>query len=329
MFIQQLVRRSQPKPARQAGTVLMATAVGLGVAALANHIAARAAERRHPPTGPFVTANGVRLHYVDRGSGPPVVLLHGNGAMIADWDASGLLDALARRHRVIAFDRPGFGHSARPRGTWWTAQAQAELLLQALRQIGVRRPVLVGHSWGALVALSMALEDKAAVAGLVLLSGYYFPSVRADVVLVSGAAVPISGDILRYTVSPLLGRLVSGSVYRKLFAPRPVDARFQAGFPTSMALRPSQIRATAADSAYMVPAAASLAARYGALNLPVVIMAGAGDEQVDTSAQSRRLHAVMPGRELVVLEGLGHMMHYAASDRIVDAVDTAAKTAAP
>lgn len=313
----------RPHRRRRAGAALLATVAGLAAAALANHVAARGAERRHPPTGPFVTVNGVRLHYVDRGSGPPVVLLHGNGGMVEDWQASGLLDALARRHRVIALDRPGFGHSDRPRGIPWTARAQARLLLQALRQIGVRRPVLVGHSWGTLVALWMALDDRPAVAGLVLLSGVYFPLPRADVALLSGPALPVLGDVMCHTVSPLIGRLISQPLFRKLFAPGPVDSRFLQGFPTGMALRPSAIRASAEDTAFMIPDAAVLAPRYGELDMPVVIMAGAGDEQVNTSAHSRSLHASIPGSQLIVLDGVGHMIHYAATDRIVEAVDAA------
>src|SRR5439155_415703 len=78
-------------------------------------------------------------------------------------------------HRVIAFDRPGFGHSERPRNRIWTAEAQADLLWRALCEIAVHRPVIVGHSWGALVAIAMALRDQADTAGLSLLSGLLLP----------------------------------------------------------------------------------------------------------------------------------------------------------
>ena len=106
----------------------------LAAAALANHAVARRTERRHPPRGRFLEVDGVRLHLTERGSGPAVVLLHGNGATAQDFEASGLVDRLAAHHRVIAFDRPGFGHSERPRTTVWTAGAQAALLRTALRR---------------------------------------------------------------------------------------------------------------------------------------------------------------------------------------------------
>jgi pimeloyl-ACP methyl ester carboxylesterase len=81
---------------------------------LVNRRAAQA-EREHLPKGTFVTVDGVRLHYLERGSGPPVVFLHGNGAMVEDMLISGVIDRAASTYRAVVFDRPGFGHSERRR----------------------------------------------------------------------------------------------------------------------------------------------------------------------------------------------------------------------
>jgi alpha/beta hydrolase fold len=97
------------------------------------------------------------------------------------FESSGVLETAARKYRVIVFDRPGFGYSARPRGIIWTPEAQAELIHRALQQIGVQRGTVLGHSWGDSVALALAMEYPKTVAGLVLASGYYYPSLRADV----------------------------------------------------------------------------------------------------------------------------------------------------
>ena len=96
----------------------------------------------------LVDADGVRLHYLERGEGLPLVLLHGNGSMIQDFVSSGLVDLAARQHRVIVFDRPGYGHSPRPRGRVWSPQAQADLFRAALERLGVSQAVIMGHSWG-------------------------------------------------------------------------------------------------------------------------------------------------------------------------------------
>lgn len=215
------------------------TLAALAATAVFNHFRAKRAEDASPPMGRFITVDGVRLHHVDRGQGRPVVLLHGNGAMIQDIEASGILTRAAEHYRVIAFDRPGFGYSERPRSTVWTPSAQAALLHNALKQLGIQEPVIVGHSWGALVAVAMALDFPADVAALALLSGYYFPTLRADTVLGSPPAIPVVGDVLRHTVSPLLGRLAAPALKRKLFGPSLVSRSF-ADFPMEIALRPSQ-----------------------------------------------------------------------------------------
>ena len=68
---------------------------------------AREAEGASPPRGKFLTVDGIRVHYLELGEGPPVVLLHGNMLRAEDFVASGLLGELAKNHRVIALDRPG------------------------------------------------------------------------------------------------------------------------------------------------------------------------------------------------------------------------------
>lgn len=248
-------------PSLKAHPYAVAGAIAVGalvVSALVNRHFTNKAERDNPPTGRFVEVDGVRLHYVERGSGEPLVLLHGNGSMIQDFETSGLVDMAAKSYRVIVFDRPGYGHSERPRSTIWTAEAQADLIHEALARLGVSRAIVLGHSWGASVAVALALKYERMVKALVLASGYYYPTVRADVVALSGPAVPVLGDIVRHTVSPLLGRVMWPLLMRKIFGPARVPEKFK-GFPSEMAMRPSQIRASAAkigpdDSGSICPA---------------------------------------------------------------------------
>jgi pimeloyl-ACP methyl ester carboxylesterase len=309
------------KPSR-ASAIFVATAATLGAMTAYNIYRARKAEREHPPTGRFVTVDGVRLHYIESGKGPPVLLLHGNVVTAEDFQTSGVLDLLAARHRVIAFDRPGFGYSDRPHGSAWSARAQAELLRNALVILGVNRPVVLGHSWGAAVALALALNHPDAVRGLVLLSGYYYPTLRADVLLSSPAAIPIVGDLLRYTISPLLGRLMQPLLLKGMFAPLPVPASFAKGSTSNMSVRPGQIRAESQDGVAMIPGAVAMRHRYQELTMPVVIMAGAKDRVVN-SKQPRRLHAQIPHSILRLVPGVGHMLHYAVPEEVAEAIEEA------
>lgn len=281
---------------------------------------ARQGEQRHPPLGQFITVDRVRLHYVERGRGEPLVLLHGNGVYLADFIASGLIDRLAKHHRVIAFDRPGFGYSQRPRSHLWTAAAQARLIRKALSRLHAYDAVVLGHSWGTLVALELALGHGARVSRLVLLSGYYFPTPRIDALLFSLPAIPVLGDAMRYTISALLARLLLSPIVKTVFAPRRIPAAFFEALGKEMLLRPIQLRAAAEESAFMLPGVVSLRKRYDRITIPTVIFAGAQDKIVKPERQAVRLHHSIRGSELRVLPQLGHMAHYGAQDEIVRAV---------
>jgi pimeloyl-ACP methyl ester carboxylesterase len=282
---------------------------------------ARKAERDTPPIGRFLEVDGVRLHYIERGEGSPVVLLHGNALLLQDFIGSGLVDRLAERHRVIAFDRPGFGYSERPRDRLWTASAQAALLESALAHLNARQPVVLAHSWGTLVALAMAINPPADLSGLVLISGYYYPTARLDAVLGAPAALPLLGDAMRYTVSPLMGRLFMTQAVKTLFAPAPMPDDFFEVVPREMLLRPSQLKARAEDAAFMVPAAAWLGSHYPTLKVPVKIFAGAEDKVVDAESQSGRLHHDLQTSTLTITPGAGHMVHYTQAQEIAESVD--------
>jgi pimeloyl-ACP methyl ester carboxylesterase len=306
-----------PKTVGALATAATAAAAG----ALWVQYRARKAEHDHPPIGSVVEVDGIPLHYVDKGEGPAVVLLHGNALQLQDFVGSGLVDRLAERHRVIAFDRPGYGYSGRPRDRLWTAQAQAAFIQQALTLLGIEQPVILGHSWGTLVALGMAVDGAADVRGLVLVSGYYYSSARADVALAAPAALPVLGDVLRYTVSPLTARLFLKRSVEVMFAPARMPSEFFDVIPREMLLRPVQIRAEAEDAAFMIPAAARLSAHYSDLKMPVSIFAGAKDKVVDPESNSVRLHGAVPHSKLVVDPEGGHMVHYAVASDIVEAID--------
>ncbi|HWI36508.1 MAG TPA: alpha/beta hydrolase [Burkholderiales bacterium] len=289
----------------------------LGAAAF---VAARtkAAERAHRVRGRFIDVDGVRLHYVERGQGTALVLVHGIGSMIDDFVLSGLVARAAERYRVIAIDRPGYGGSSRPRDRLWTPAAQAELIHRALRRLDVHCPLLLGHSFGASVAAAYALRFP--VERLLLVSGYYYPTVRLDAPLLVPPAIPLIGDVMRHTVSPIVGRLLWPGWLRMLFAPAPVPRRFKP-FPAWMALRPSQLRATAEDAAVLLPAAHAMASKYQSLKVPTVIIAGAGDRYVSARAHSVRLHHEVPHSRLTLVPGAGHMVHHVAAREVMRAIE--------
>jgi pimeloyl-ACP methyl ester carboxylesterase len=318
-----LVKRGSP--ASRTKTILAVSAAALAASAVYNIYRTRKVEHDHPPSGRFITVDGVRLHYLEKGEGPPVVLIHGNVVTAEDFVLSGVFDRIARNHRVIAFDRPGYGYSERPQGSIWTAIEQADLIQEALDQLGIERPIVVGHSWGALVAMELALGQPDAVSGLVVLGGYYHPTMRADVPLVAGPAIPVFGDVLRYTVAPLMGAALMPLNVKAMFAPLDVPERFKREFPYGFPVRPGQIRAESQDAVTMVPAVYGMADRIRDLTIPITIMAGTEDGIVDHDGHARWFHEQLPDSVLRLVPGAGHMVHYAVPDEVAEAVEAVAE----
>ena len=110
-------------------------------------------------TSAFFSANGVKIHYLAQGSGPPVVLIHGlDGSAEGTWEMSGIMAALARTHRVVALDLPGFGNSDKPAtpdayGVQWS-----EDVLRLLNHLAIGKAHIVGFSMGGIVAVKFAVD---------------------------------------------------------------------------------------------------------------------------------------------------------------------------
>jgi pimeloyl-ACP methyl ester carboxylesterase len=298
---------------------LALTTATFALAAMAVAIRTKQVEEQNPPSGKFVEVDGLRLHYLEAGSGEPIVFLHGNGSLIQDFVTSDLVRLVAQTHRVIVFDRPGYGHSQRPRNRVWTPAAQADLLARAAAKLGVGKVRVLGHSWGTLVAVEWALRHPESVVGLTLMSGYYFPTLRLDFVLASGPALPVAGDLLRYTITPVVARLLWPVLLRKLFGPAKTSERFNS-IPRALFLAPHALRASAEEAALMIPSVAALVARYADLKLPVLIVTGDADRMVNPRHQSYRLDQLLPNSTLMVLPGAGHMIHHTEARKIAEAI---------
>src|SRR3954463_9093647 len=140
--------------------------------------------------------------------------------------------------------------------------------------------------------------------------------------MLSPPAIPGIGDLLSPPIPPLLSRLMWPLLLRKIFGPSPVPEKFK-GFPEEMTVRPSQIRASAAESALMIPSAHTLEQKYRLLQMPVAIVAGAEDRLIE-SEQSAHLHRDISHSTLRCVPATGHMVHQTATGEIMKAIDTVA-----
>ncbi len=265
------------------------------------------AEANFPPLGKFVTVDGTRLHIVEKGAGPPIVLLHGAFGTLHDFTNT-IFDDLARTHRVIAIDRPGHGHSERPAGEIDPAD-QARLIHGALRQLGMQRPILVGFSFGGAVVLAEALAHPGDVRAVVLLNAasHTWPNPISLTYRLSG--LPVIGPVLNSTLATPIGHLLLDSSAAGVFAPGPVPPHFsRAALP--LTVRPANFAANAEDIRVLQPFLAEQQKRYGELRLPLVIVVSPADRSVGADIHSRPLARAVPGAELIEVPGAGHPILY-------------------
>lgn len=280
--------------------------------------AGRAVARRSVPV------TGGDIAYVEAGAEtrerPPVVLIHGTLMALEDvWLP--LAPFLSERHRVVAFDRPGHGFSARRRLVDASPWRQAEAIREAMDRLGIRRPVVVGHSFGGTVALCLALSAPEAVSGVVALAPLCFPEPRLEQVLFGPRAVPGAGDELAAILSRTLDRGMLPLLWRAIFLPQAVPPGFAERFPWAYASGPERMIAEGEDAVSIWTAMGRAAAAYPTCRVPVRILGGTADIVVNNALHGAVASALMPGARFAWLRGTGHMLHHFHQDRIVAEVE--------
>lgn len=288
----------------------------------------RLIERGHPPAGRFIAIPGGRLHVLELGpaGAPAVVLLHGASGNLGDMRLA-LGERLAQRYRVILVDRPGHGWSDRPGGRRDSSPAaQAALIHGALTQIGVGRAIVLGHSWSGALATAYALAYPDAVAGLVLLAPVTHRWSGGVGWINNVVTTPVIGPLIAYTLVLPAGYVLTAPGVNSVFAPQTPPPGYAARTGVRMVLRPSEFIANAQDLVGLKSFVTAQAPHYGEIEAPVAVIAGDDtDAIVYTDIHARALARQIPQATLTVLPGVGHMVHYAAADRIVQAIDAMAR----
>ena len=264
----------------------------------------------NPPAGAtFVSADDVNVRYSDQGQGPAVVLLHGYSSSLDIWKQ--VAPVLAKRHRVIAVDLKGFGFTERPPGDYSLA-AQSKLVWSVLDKLGVKDAAIVGHSWGASVALAMTLSHPTRVRRVALYSAYVFEN-----------QVP---SFLRWARIGGVGEALFSLFYRERLADRVALAYYDSRFVTAERIdhvqrefgRPGAVAAalaTARGQRY-----AQIEARYASIEQPILLLWGKND-RVTPITFAHRLRNELRDAELVELDRCGHIPMveaFAATTRALD-----------
>jgi len=308
---------------------LLILLTALAILALVTWTGVVLVQRAHPPQGRMVDVSGARLHVVEIGpkSGVPIVMLHGASSNLEVMRP--LAERLARTHRVVLLDRPGHGWSTRENFSDSTPQPQARMIAEALQKLGLGQVIVVAHSWSGALALRIALDHPDRVAGLVMLAPVAYPWPGGVSQYNYAVTAPVVGTLLAHPVMLPLGLLLADSGSRSVFAPQAMPANFVQDSATRLLLRPRELVANAWDLVTLRAAMAEQAPRYGNITAPITIIAGDADKTVSTHIHSQPLARTAKNTKLIVLNGVGHMIQYAAPDLVIAEIEAMANTLTP
>lgn len=264
-------------------------------------------------------SDGRSIAYFDAGQSRPVVLIHGTITTSHEMVLS-LFEPLSARYRVIAVDRPGHGLSTRRRFEA-TPNAQAGLIIEGVRTLGLHRPIIVGHSLGATVAVEMALSFPEEIAGVVAIAPIAFPEPRLEHFVFGPRSSPGLGDVAAGFDD--LGPDVSllPILWRAMFLPQDMPQRFRDCFPFEEVKTGRCMLSTGEDAMATAPALARSLMRYPSCRVPVTIIVGDRDIVVNPRLHGRALAQLLPSGKLVSMPGYGHMLHHFEPSVVLDAVE--------
>lgn len=279
------------------------------------------AEEKYPPSN-FVTVENVRLHYVEAGSGQPVVFISGGSGKVQDFSLSPLYEFAMNRYRVIIIDRPGLGYSEKPTDKEATPDVQARLIHAALNELGVEKPIIVGQSWGGVIALAYAQEYSSELSGIVLLGSSPYPRERQTDFFNVIARTPIIGDFIVHTIYVPIGRhWVAPAIMEQnkdYFAPLDTVPETFYDSTIELGLRPSHVIASAEETLIIPASLAELTSDLGKVNVPVIIVDG--DQDTHAIEQATRLEQDLPTSRVVIVEGANHYLWFSEPEVVIEAI---------
>jgi len=304
--------------------VIALLAMSLGGLVIFTAVTARRVETALPPRGQFVEVTGARIHYLDKGTGPPIVILHGLGGQMGNFTYA-LLERLTDEFRVILIDRPGSGYSTRAPGATGRLTEQAAIVAQFIHKLGLERPLLVGHSLGGAIALGVALDHPDVVKALALIAPLTHVPKNVPAPF---RALDIESDLLRrlvaWTVATPIGIRRGKAILDAIFSPEQAPADFPTRAGGILGLRPRSFYNTSTDMRAVNLDLWAMVGRYSSLQVPVRILYGTGDEVLSHQVHGEAMKAKSSMVNLQLVSG-GHMLPISAPDLTAKFIKAAAR----
>ena len=253
--------------------------------------------RYAPPPSRFADLEGMRVHYRDEGSCPPLVLVHGTSSSLHTWDRWAAL--LSSHRRVVRLDLPGYGLTGAAPDHDYSAARCARVLAALLDQLGIPRADVAGNSFGGRIALTLALAHPERVRALVLVDAAGLSGQRPPAIF-QLARTPVVNRLLTVVTPRWLVRKNVREVYGD---PSRVDDALVDRYDE---LTRAEGNRTALVDRMSGPRDPDLDARLGEVRAPVLLLWGERDRWIPPSFAARFQEGI-PGARLVTYPDAGHV----------------------
>lgn len=277
------------------------------------------AEKNVPAVGTILNLNGLRVHgYVEGDGSQDVVFIHGAFINLRDW-------VFATRplskfdSRLIYIDRPGFGYSERDEGKW-DAERQADLARSYVKNINGKNLILVGHSWGASVAMAWAAKFPEDVKGVVSIAGLNMPFSGVSKLANDSGLLKHAYELYFTSVAK---RADNGSIEKfagRMFKPQDIPTGYLDYVGSDLSRRLSTIKANKNDLLIASQALDQNYTSYGRIEMPVEIIHGNEDFLLPFKSQAVDFNKAIPNSRLHILPNVGHMAHHFALKELSNSI---------
>jgi pimeloyl-ACP methyl ester carboxylesterase len=266
----------------------------------------------------FADIDGVRIHYQEKGTGTPLVLIHGYTSLTYTW--KDVFEPLSKSYRVIAVDLKGFGFSGKPDGDY-TRRAQAVLVAHLLDHLHIEKAWLCGNSMGGEVALNVALANPQHVAGLILIDSAGVEVPGRGTLAPAYLSIPVVGRLL-IALSLTSDKLVRQGLEKSFYDRSKVTPDRVASYYRPLKTRGGQLAALRARAQWLqFPVEANL----DKINVPTLILWGSQDQLIPLAA-GRKLNSLIKDSSLVIFDNCGHLPQEEMPARVIEEITQYIKT---
>ncbi len=263
----------------------------------------------HAEYSKFAKINGVRIHYQEKGTGAPLVLIHGYTSSTYSW--KDVFEPLAQKYRVIAIDLKGFGFSAKPDGDY-TRRAQGEIVNGLLDYLKIDKAWIAGNSMGGETALNVALHHPEKVSGLILIDSAGVQVAGRGSFVPWYLQIPVVGQVLT-ALALTSDKLVREGLQKSFYDDSKISDERVKYYYEPLKTRNGQLAASEARRQFDLD---PIENELNKINVPTLIIWGAADELIPLEA-GKKMNSLIKNSKLVVFENCGHLPEEEMPEKVI------------